>query len=245
MTFSAIERESAVESCLKALRSAILSGELAPGERLPPERKLAETFGVNRVTVRSALQRLETEHLVSVRQGSGYRVRDYKSHGGPDLIGTLVDLARGPKARAGIVEDLLLVRRHLARAVVERLADNDDDAALDPVHDAVDELARLASADATPEELAAADLAVVRALVAATGSPVLQLCFNPVASVLSKLPALQRAMFREPTQNVESYRLVLGWLEKGRRDLVDAVMGELKRFDRATVAHLDMDKRRK
>ena len=41
------------------IRSAIVSGRLPQGERLPPERELAAQFGVSRVTVRDALRALE------------------------------------------------------------------------------------------------------------------------------------------------------------------------------------------
>lgn len=53
------------------LRQAIVAGEYTHGERLPPERRLAETFGASRTTVRAALDQLEADHLVSRRIGSG------------------------------------------------------------------------------------------------------------------------------------------------------------------------------
>jgi DNA-binding FadR family transcriptional regulator len=52
------------------IREAILSGKLAPGDRLPPERELTERFGVSRVTVRDALRALETAGLVQIRVGA-------------------------------------------------------------------------------------------------------------------------------------------------------------------------------
>ena len=79
-------RSSAVDACADALRRAIVGGDLAVGARLPPERTLAGQFGINRVTVRSALARLARERLLTVRQGSGYVVQDYRRHAGPDLI---------------------------------------------------------------------------------------------------------------------------------------------------------------
>ena len=51
------------------LAVAILEGSLAPGSALPPERELAERFGVSRLIVRQALHRLADVGLVRVRQG--------------------------------------------------------------------------------------------------------------------------------------------------------------------------------
>jgi GntR family transcriptional repressor for pyruvate dehydrogenase complex len=47
------------------------SGRLAPHDRLPSERRLAEAFAVSRVTVRDALRTLEAQGLMSVRVGAG------------------------------------------------------------------------------------------------------------------------------------------------------------------------------
>jgi GntR family transcriptional repressor for pyruvate dehydrogenase complex len=52
------------------IRSAIVSGRLEQGARLPPERELAEQFGVSRVTVRDALRALEATGLVDIRVGA-------------------------------------------------------------------------------------------------------------------------------------------------------------------------------
>jgi DNA-binding FadR family transcriptional regulator len=53
------------------LRRAILDGQYAFEERLPAERNLAEEFGVSRGTIRSVLQILEEQHLVTRQLGSG------------------------------------------------------------------------------------------------------------------------------------------------------------------------------
>src|ERR671922_347598 len=52
------------------VRTAIVSGKLKQGERLPPERELAAQFGVSRVTVRDALRALEAMGLVEIRVGA-------------------------------------------------------------------------------------------------------------------------------------------------------------------------------
>ncbi|AGL00093.1 transcriptional regulator with HTH domain and aminotransferase domain [Desulfoscipio gibsoniae DSM 7213] len=59
------------------VRRQILSGELLPGFRLPPERKLAESLGVNRTTVLNAYRELKAEGLVGSRVGNGTIVLAY------------------------------------------------------------------------------------------------------------------------------------------------------------------------
>jgi len=234
-----LQRDSTADQCAAALRQAILEGEFGPGDKLPPERKLAETFGVNRVTVRSALRSLEADQLVSVRQGRGYAVHDFLQVGGPRLISSLIDLAVSPDALCRIVTDLLMVRRHLAQAVFERLAMLGDDVDLLDTERAIDRLERLSTDDTCDAEtFAEADLDVIAALVRATQSPVLRLCFNPVSQVLRRLPQLQQAMFRTPTLNVAAHRLVFGWLDDGRADVAAAVAQELARADARTLAAL-------
>jgi GntR family transcriptional repressor for pyruvate dehydrogenase complex len=226
---------SAVDACADALRNAILSGELPAGVRLPAERALAQRFGVNRVTVRGALSRLEAEHLVSVRQGSGYTVRDYLRAGGPDLIATLATLARSPAVRESIFADLLRVRRSLARSMLELLGNGAPAQALEAAERAIDALEAAAVAGASPAELAARDLDVAAAFVRATGSSVLALCMNPVASLLAQLPELQQAMFRDPLSNVAGWRGALAWARVGRGQGIELMLDTLAARDDATV----------
>jgi GntR family transcriptional regulator len=55
----------------RALRDAITENRLAADEALPPERDLAQEFGVSRITVRKALDALVNEGLLTRRQGAG------------------------------------------------------------------------------------------------------------------------------------------------------------------------------
>lgn len=55
----------------EGLLSQIESRTLRPGEQLPPERTLSESLGVNRMTLRQALSKLETEGYLNRRQGAG------------------------------------------------------------------------------------------------------------------------------------------------------------------------------
>src|SRR5882724_3556638 len=57
---------------------AILSHDLAPGQRLPSTRELARRFRVHPNTVSAGYRQLEREHWVEFRHGSGVYVRERK-----------------------------------------------------------------------------------------------------------------------------------------------------------------------
>lgn len=89
------------------LERLVLEGVWQPGERLPPERELAERYGVSRASLREALQKLEARGVVEHRQGAGTYVRDLVSSNLTDPLGSL--LLRHPEA----LPDLLEFRRAL------------------------------------------------------------------------------------------------------------------------------------
>jgi GntR family transcriptional regulator, transcriptional repressor for pyruvate dehydrogenase complex len=63
------------QAVAEQLRDAILDGRFRAGEKLPPERELAQEFEVNRTSIREAIQALERLGLVIVRQGDGATVQ--------------------------------------------------------------------------------------------------------------------------------------------------------------------------
>ncbi len=63
------------------LAAEIQAGKYAVGERLPPERELAQTLDVSRTTVREALLALEIMQMIEIRVGSGVFVRDEATRG--------------------------------------------------------------------------------------------------------------------------------------------------------------------
>jgi GntR family transcriptional regulator len=60
-----------VDATEAALRERLAPGRARPGDRLPPEKQLAEAVGVSRGTLRLALERLESNGEIIRRQGSG------------------------------------------------------------------------------------------------------------------------------------------------------------------------------
>ena len=104
------------------LLEAILGGRYGAGEKLPTQRALAADLGVTMSSVREALKRLEQMGLVDVRHGSAMRVRDWREHGGLDVLTHL--LFRGgalvPGVLAAILEARALMLREIAGLAAER-----------------------------------------------------------------------------------------------------------------------------
>src|SRR2546430_14593610 len=64
------------EEVASQIQRLISEGRLRPGDHLPPERELAERFGVSRTSVRDAIRVLELMGLLEPRQGEGTVVTD-------------------------------------------------------------------------------------------------------------------------------------------------------------------------
>jgi len=64
------------EDIVRQVRALIADGHLKSGDRLPPERDLAERFRVSRTSVREALRSLQSRGLIDIRAGDGAFVHD-------------------------------------------------------------------------------------------------------------------------------------------------------------------------
>jgi GntR family transcriptional repressor for pyruvate dehydrogenase complex len=69
--FHAIRKTRVSKEIVDQVRDLISSGRLGPGDRLPSERELAQTFRVGRSTVREAIRSMESLGLIEVRPGEG------------------------------------------------------------------------------------------------------------------------------------------------------------------------------
>lgn len=69
--FQTVRQNKTTEIIISQIRTAILEGRLAPGDRLPPEKQLGEQFQVSKQTLRESMRALEHMGLIDVRKGVG------------------------------------------------------------------------------------------------------------------------------------------------------------------------------
>ncbi len=133
-TIEPITKTRLHEEIAERLKDAIIAGDIRPGQRLPTERELADSFKVNRSTVREALKKLEGLELIEIRHGSGVFARDYLESASLELVKGLL-LADGG-INAGVLEELMELRSLIVPRISQLAARNRSDsdlAALDRV----------------------------------------------------------------------------------------------------------------
>jgi GntR family transcriptional regulator, transcriptional repressor for pyruvate dehydrogenase complex len=105
------------DDAITRIRHMILTGELAPGDRLPPEGALAANLGLSRTSLREAVRALTVLGVIDTRQGDA----SYITSLGPELLlgalGLAVDLQR-----EDAMPDLVAVRRILEPAATAMAA---------------------------------------------------------------------------------------------------------------------------
>ncbi len=102
MVFKPIKPKKVSSQIAEQIRSSILAGEFNPGDKLPPERELAEMFGVSRPSVREALNILAVAGLVESYQGGG------------TVVKSLIETTTGPP-----LSELIKAERERALDVIE------------------------------------------------------------------------------------------------------------------------------
>ena len=125
--FQVISRERIADRVAEKLLRLIATGDLAPGERLPGERQLAEMMNVSRVSIRTALQHLKSRGFVSAVQGGGTRVLAAESGDSTSALAQLV------KVDHQNLSDLAEIRAGLEVWAARRAAERGSDARIDEI----------------------------------------------------------------------------------------------------------------
>ncbi|MFB9311199.1 DNA-binding FadR family transcriptional regulator [Agromyces hippuratus] len=126
---------SAIDDAFHGLRHIIASGELAPGQRFPPEAELCERLGVSRGSLREAVRMLDALGVIESRHGSGTYVSALEP---ANIIGALSLTVELMPFDAFI--ELYEVRRVLESHAAAQAAARMTDAGATELRDILDEL---------------------------------------------------------------------------------------------------------
>jgi len=123
--FKKVEQNRVFHGVVAQLEKAILDGRFQPGEKLPPERELKETFQVGRGAVREALRILEQKGLLEIRLGAHGGAIVTPPSGKPMLESLSLLLKRKEIPFDDIQEFRSTVEGRIASLAAERCDDED------------------------------------------------------------------------------------------------------------------------
>jgi DNA-binding FadR family transcriptional regulator len=150
---------------VEGLVNVIVSGELSPGDSLPPELPLSQQFGVSRTVLRESVKRLEEKGLVSVVQGRGTVVQPTSAWNMMDQV-VLTSLIAHDKT-LGVLDELTIVRSRLEAAMAGETARVRAVAELDILRAILQEMQSTIS---SPDVFHAADVTFHETVMAISGN---------------------------------------------------------------------------
>src|ERR1019366_237752 len=216
-TIAPVARQSVVDAVAARLRGDILAGRLRPGTRLPSERELSLALGVNRLTLRASLARLEALGLIATKHGAGTVVASWRERAGLETLGTLVrGLKVADPAWHDLVRSTLEIRRILAAEAVALAAERhteDDLGAIAACAQVV-----LEHAD-DPIAFARADLAFMRAVCKAAHNVGLELFLNTFARWPDDHPLLVAMLYDDCASASLLYSSIVDLIRSRDREL--------------------------
>lgn len=192
MTLTPVRAGRACDQVMAQLELLIAGGEWPVGSKIPPEPELVAALGVGRNTVREAVRALEHAGLLEPRRGDGTYVRAATDLGAA--------LSRRAQRRGGsaAVLDILDVRASLERDAAATAALRRTDADIVAIRAAAD--GRRAAVRGGDRELfVASDVEFHRAVIAATGNPVLVDLYAGLTEALRRSVAETDEIDDDPT----------------------------------------------
>jgi DNA-binding FadR family transcriptional regulator len=208
-----VARSSVVDAVADRLRNEILAGRLAAGSRLPSERELSLALGVNRLTLRAALARLEAMGLVTTRHGSGTEVAAWRERAGLEALPMVMgSLDPDEPAWVELLTSMLEVRRILVTEAVALAAVRHTPADIAEMREiAAEQGTHLHDAQA----YARGDLAFQRAVIRATGNVGFELILNSFARFPEEQPALVATLYDKREESVDFYGALIALVQAG------------------------------
>jgi GntR family transcriptional repressor for pyruvate dehydrogenase complex len=173
IVFRKLSNTGLKECVIRELEHKILSGELQPGLRLPPERELAAAMGISRSLVNLCILELESRGFVRIVPRQGTFVNDYKKQGTPQMLLSLMHYDSDRLDRTlfdNMMDTRLLLESECTRLAVKNATEED----LDAMREALGAMEAAEGGDGFIE----GNFLFHRALTAASGNAVYAMIYN-------------------------------------------------------------------
>jgi len=206
---------SVTTNAIDSIRAMIRSGELAPGDRLPPEGELAEQLGVSRGSLREAVRALTEISVLDVRRGDGTYVTSLSPS---ELLSSMVFAMELFQAKD--LDEVVEVRRLLLPSAAALAAERVTHEQLDEMHAVIGEI----EAATDPDEIATLHERFGSLVYDATGNETLS---SILRALQHRDDNVRRAwLSADPARRqiaLTHQRMLLDALERGDTDVAKSV----------------------
>ena len=233
ITYEPIVTASIAKQIAEQIRESIMDGRLKADDRLPTEHELAKQFEVSRPTIREALKRLAAQNLIRSRRGpSG---------------GTFVNRPSEEEVRSNLTTTMTLLislgefdlnqiveARHELEVMCGRLAaERHEQRHLDAM---AAEIEIQGDETLSDEDFCASDVRFHRALVDATGNPVLQFLMCAVIEALQPVENMVIVRYRDRDKIIRQHEKILKAIAAGDAGKTEARITRQMHYLRAQFA---------
>lgn len=143
--FESQKKESAVDFVINSFKRLLLSKKLLPGDSIPNENELAESFNVSRGSIREAMKILSAFGIVEIKRGNGTYIAKSinKTLFDPFLFNLILSGAD--------VKELVELREMMELQLVGLIVKNADDAGIRDIEEAYLHMQRTVESDETAD----------------------------------------------------------------------------------------------
>jgi GntR family transcriptional repressor for pyruvate dehydrogenase complex len=203
------------DEAILRIKEMIVSGQMPPGSRLPPEKELSEALGLSRSSLREAVKALEVIRVLDVRRGDGTYVTSLEPRLLHEALTFVVDLHQDDS-----ILEILAVRRMLEPQAAAAAAQRATAPALAAIAAAVE-----VAPDADVEGLVAHDVEFHHAIAEAAGNAYLTSLLDSLSS-----HTVRARVWRGITEGgsvartIDEHRAILAAVEDHDAELAAALM---------------------
>jgi GntR family transcriptional regulator, transcriptional repressor for pyruvate dehydrogenase complex len=164
------------EQIVQQIEESIVKGSLKPGDQLPPERELAQRFGVSRTAVREAVKALREKGLVEAFSGRGTFITDGTTHAVRQSLDLMIKIGQ-PDGFTHLAEVRAILEPEIAALAATRIQDSE----LATMREAVAVMDRSGQ---DPDAYIEADLDFHLALAEAAANPLILSLLDSIVGLL-------------------------------------------------------------
>ncbi len=217
-SYQPVERRKVYVQIAEQLLAQIGSRRLKPGDVLPPERELTQSFNVGRSSIREALRMLESQGVIAPANGGAFVVAD-----AANPLESSLRMLFALDEQAGM-HDLFELRRILECEAAALAAERRSDAHLDAMDAAIEQMAESLGASGRDQSFIDGDLHFHLALAEATGNRLVVHSMHAVRDVLRRALMTVYHIPQSPESAVGEHRAIRAALaagdgERARREM--------------------------